>query len=144
MKNTILSFSMMLLSMAAFCQVTTERSQAIALSEELTIRYNLDEKQQAEMLTIQERKFKNLGEIESLKKTDPVLHIKKVKALTLANDYEMEKLLNKEQFAIYYQGKVEYRKQKAEVFQEMKEKGASQTQIDYKISLIEEEALLKS
>ena len=144
MKNTILSFSMMLLSMAAFCQVTTERSQAIALSEELTIRYNLDEKQQAEMLTIQERKFKNLEEIESLKKTDPVLHIKKVKALTLANDYEMEKLLNKEQFAIYYQGKVEYRKQKAEVFQEMKEKGASQTQIDYKISLIEEEALLKS
>lgn len=144
MKNAILSIAFLLLGLTTFAQSASDHATAQSLTDELVTKYNLNEKQQAEMLVVQQRKFRNLGEIEGLKKTDPVLHIEKIKALTLANDYEMEKILSKDQFATYRLNQVEYRKQKAKVFQEMKDKGATQTQIDYKISLIEEEALMKS
>ncbi len=143
MKNAILSFALMLFGAVAFSQSTNETSNAQALTDQLTAKYNLSEKQQAQMLVVQQRKFRNLEEIEGLKKTDIALHIQKIRALAMANDYEMEKLLNKEQLAIYRQAKAESRKQKAALYQELKASGATEPHINYRISLLEEEALSK-
>ncbi len=143
MKNAILSFALLLFGAVAFSQSTDETTNAQSLTDQLTAKYNLSEKQQADMLVVQQRKFRNMEEIEGLKKTDILMHIQKIRALSMANDYEMEKLLNKEQQTIYRQSKVEFRKQKAALYQELKTNGVSDSQINYKISLLEEEALSK-
>lgn len=140
MKNTILSFAFLLLAAVVFGQSNQPTAQE--MTDKLTEKYNLTTQQQAEMLTIQERKLRNFTEIEGLKKTDPTKHIEKMRALKLGIDASIERLLNEEQLVVFRQEKAEFRKQKSTVYSELKSSGASQMQIDYKISELEETALM--
>jgi hypothetical protein len=140
MKNTILSFAFLLLAAVVFGQ--SNQPSAQEMTDKLTAKYNLTTQQQAEMLTIQERKLRNFSEIEGLKKTDPTKHIEKMRALKSGTDASIERLLNEEQLVVFRQEKAEFRKQKSTVYSELKSSGASQMQIDYKISELEETALI--
>ncbi|MEZ4955926.1 MAG: hypothetical protein R2825_20375 [Saprospiraceae bacterium] len=140
MKNTILSFAFLLLAAVVFGQ--SNQPSAQEMTDKLTAKYNLTTQQQAEMLTIQERKLRNFSEIEGLKKTDPTKHIEKMRALKLGIDASIERLLNEEQLVVFHQEKAEFRKQKSTVYSELKSSGASQMQIDYKICELEEKALM--
>ena len=140
MKNAILSFAFLLFAVITFGQ--TETTPAQQMTDKLTEKYTLTQQQQAEMLTIQERKFRNLAEIEGLRKTDPTKHIEKMRALKIGIDGSVERLLDKNQMVIFQQEKADFRKQKSVVYSELKSSGASQMQIEYKISELEEAALM--
>ena len=140
MKNAILSFAFLLFAVLVFGQ--TETTPAQQMAEKLTEKYNLTEQQQADMVTIQERKFRNFAEIEGLRKIDPTKYIEKMRALKIGIDGSIERLLNEEQMVVFRQEKAAFRKQKSIVYSELKANGASQMQIDYKISELEEAALM--
>ncbi len=112
------------------------------MTGQLTEKYKLTEKQQAEMLTIQERKYRNFGEIENLRESDPTKFIEKIRALKIGTDGSIQRMLNEDQLVIFRQEKAEFRKLKSTIYSELKSSGASQMQIDYKISQLEETALM--
>ena len=139
MKNVILSFALLFLGLTLTAQ--SEQTSAQSLTDKLTEKYQLTEQQKTDMLVIQERLLSNLSEIEGLKKTDLPLYVQKMRALKIGTDSSIERLLTKEQMAIFRQDKSEFRKQKSTVYSDLKSSGASQMQIDYKISELEEKAL---
>ena len=59
----------------------------------------------------------------------------------MGTDSSIERLLTKDQLTIFRQEKAEFRKQKSTLYSDLKAKGASQMQIDYKISELEEASL---
>ena len=139
MKNTILSFALLLFGLSLAAQSGQPTAQS--LTDKMAEKYQLTDQQKTEMLTIQERLLRNLSEIEGLKKTDPTQHIEKMRALKMGTDSSIERLLTKDQLTIFRQEKAEFRKQKSTLYSDLKAKGASQMQIDYKISELEEASL---
>lgn len=140
MKNLILSLVCLLATVVVFGQ--SEISPAQQLTDKLSEKYKLTKKQQADMLVVQERNLRNLSEIEDLKQTNPAKHIEKMRALKIGMDGSIEKILNEEQRPLFHQDKAAFRKQKSILYSELKSKGASQNQIEFKIAELEEAAIL--
>lgn len=141
MKNVILSLTFLLLAAGLSAQNKTDSNPAQNATEKLVHFYKLDASQQAEMLKVQERKYRNLAEIESLKTSDPQLYIQKVRALQYANDKSFERFFTEEQMALHHQQQRALREKKAVAYKELKSSGASQQEIDAKILALDLEAL---
>ncbi len=124
-----------------FAQTDVGKSPAQKATDELVSIYSLDAKQEASMLKIQQREYRNLSEIEPIKESNPSLYIQKVRALQYAQEVSFRKLLNKDQMQIFTQKLVQLRERKAQVYKEMKSAGASQTDIDKKVLELDLEAL---
>ena len=140
MKKAIFSFAILLFGFAAFSQ--SDNAQARELTDLMTEKFSLDKEQQAKMLTIQERNLRNLASIEDLKKSNPLLHIEKMRALKIGTDASIEMILNEDQRAITRQDKMTFRKKKSELYSSLKSQGASQQKIDLEIAKLEEASLL--
>lgn len=97
---------------------------------ELTKIYNLDAQQQDEMAVIQERKARNLAEIQTLKTSDYDTYIKKLKSLQFGTDASIKRILNKEQIEVFYKQNQIRRKKEADLMQKMKAEGATPEQIN--------------
>ncbi|HFA49311.1 MAG TPA: hypothetical protein ENJ95_09865 [Bacteroidetes bacterium] len=144
MKNVILSVAFLLFGLPVFSQTPlAPQSEAQQLTEKLAAKYNLTEDQKADMLVVQQRNFRNLAEIEDLKNTNPMLYVRKLKALAYAYDGTMRRLLDREQRAIYFNEKTALRKQKAKASKDLKDSGASDLQIELKLTELERENLTK-
>lgn len=142
MKNLIICFLCLFSAFGAMAQATsTSTTPAQAATEQMNQRYGLNEKQQAEMLKIQERKFRNLAEIEPLKASDPNAYTLKIRSIKLGNDASFDRILNAEQMAIYNQEQQKLREKKALVYKEMKSAGSPQQEIDNKMTMLDLEAL---
>lgn len=141
MKNLIFCAVLLFSALGAMAQTAAERTPAQADTEKLTQLYSLDQKQQAEMLKIQERKYRNLAEIESLKASDPGQYVRKIQSIQYGNTTSFERIMNKEQVKVLRQQQLDLRNKKATVFKEMKSAGALQGQIDLKMAELDLEAL---
>lgn len=143
MKNLIFSALLMFFAFGAMAQTasTDNADPAQAATEQMTLLYGLNENQQQEMLKIQERKYRNLAEIEPLKKTDPSGYILKIRSIQLGNNASFERILNAEQLTTLKQQQFKLREKKAVAFKEMKSAGASQQEIDKKMTELDFEAL---
>lgn len=106
-------------------------------TDELARVYSLDEAQKAEMLTIQQRKARNLQEIQTLKTSDRDLYIKKLKSIRYGNDASVKRMLNQQQMEIYYAKSKERRQKEADLTAKMKEEGATPEQIQEALAEIE-------
>lgn len=142
MKNTILSFALLFFCGSLFAQADVNMPSMEETVASFTNIYNLDAEQQKEMVKIQERKFRNLGEIEGMKTSDPKKYQQKISAMHTANMKHMHDLLNEEQLKTFRQKQVELRKKKAELFQEMKGSSTSQADIEMKMTELDVDALL--
>ena len=98
MKNTILTFAFLFVVASAFGQ--NDRNPAQELTDKLTEKYTLNEKQQVQMLAIQERLLEDLHSIEGLKKSNRSEHIKKIRALKMGTEASINMMLTEEQRAI--------------------------------------------
>lgn len=107
----------------------------------MTQRYNLNQKQQAEMLKIQTRKYSNLAEIEPIKLSNAPLYQRKIQSIQLGNNASFERLFNAEQNKTLHQEQLKLREKKAVAYKEMKSAGASQQEIDQKMMELDLEAL---
>jgi hypothetical protein len=92
--------------------------------------YDLDEKQAETAVEIQERRYRNLAEIESLATTDKDMYRHKYKAIQQSTDASIRRMLNEEQMAIYNQRKTDIRNKRATKEAELKAKGLSVTEIE--------------
>jgi len=141
MKNLIFCASLLFFAFGAMAQNSTGKTPAQSDTEKMTQLYGLSQKQQGEMLKIQERKYRNLTEVEPLKASDPALYMKKVQAMLYGNNASLERILTKEQVKTLRQQQLDLRNKKADAFKQMKAAGASQQEINLKMTQLELEAL---
>ena len=121
-----------LTAIVALLFMTTLQAQSFNAqnaADELAKVYSLDDTQRAEMLLIQQRKSRNLAEIQGLKTSDNETYIKKLKAIRYGTDASIKRLLNQEQMEVYYQKSKERRQREADLMNKMKEEGKSPEQI---------------
>lgn len=144
MKHSILIFAFLFSAAGLYAQTDRTNTAAQETATVLTAKYQLDAQQQTEVLTLQERKFRNLGEIEGLQQTDPLTYSKKIRAMQYANDMAMRGLLNEQQMKIFHAQQLELRQQRAEVYKEMKAAGKQPAEIESKIIEIEAANLLQN
>ena len=142
MKNLIFCFVCMVFAFGAMAQATsTGATPAQEATQKMTQLYSLNEAQQADMLKIQERKFRNLAEIEPLKISAPNAYVQKIRSIKLGNDASLDRILNAEQKAIYMQEQQKLREKKALVYKEMKSAGSPQQEIDNKMAVLDLESI---
>lgn len=139
MKKFIFSFLVLcLMSTTTFAQ---KSANADAITQKLTTLYGLDDVQVEQMQVIQERKYRNLSEIENLKDTDREKYILKLRAIQSGNDVSIKKLLTEEQRVIFNQKRVENREMMAVEYKKMQGDKLSKEQMDDKIIALEMEKL---
>lgn len=128
--------------MGAVCvsaQSAADQEAARKATEELTAAYSLSEEQAQKMYVIQERRFRNLSEIESLKTTDEALYFQKLKSIRLGTEASIERMLTPEQLPILQREKVERRKLAGNRIIELEQSGASKAEIQRALDELEEE-----
>lgn len=104
-------------------------------ANEASTRYNLDTEQKSEMILIEERRERNLLEIESLKDTDYSLYLEKKKAIRKNSTGSVNRMLNKEQRLILDQERVAYRIETSDLIRQYTSEGKSKPEI--KLLLLE-------
>ena len=141
MKNPIFCLVFLFCALGATAQNASDKTPAQQATEQMTQRYNLNQKQQAEMLKIQTRKYSNLAEIEPIKLSNAPLYQRKIQSIQLGNNASFERLFNAEQNKTLHQEQLKLREKKAVAYKEMKSAGASQQEIDQKKMELDLEAL---
>lgn len=131
----------LVLLFAAFGAMGQSTSPAQQATEKMTQLYGLSAEQQVEMLKIQERKYRNLADIEPLKASDPSAYILKVRAVHSGNNVSFERILDAEQMKVFRQQQQQFREKKSIIYKQLQSKGASQQEIDKAIMEHELEAL---
>ncbi len=129
MKKIFFSILSLFLAVSVIAQSTLDPNARKAADEMIEI-YDLDEKQSATALEIQERRYRNIAEIASLESTDKDLYRHKYKAILQSTDASLRRMLNEGQMAIYNQRKMDLRERKAAKTAELKEQGLSMTEIE--------------
>ena len=129
MKQLILSLSLILLATGIFAQSQTNEKTAQEATETMTSLYSLDETQVEQMMVIQQRRFRNLAEIESLKNTDEKLYRIKMRSIRKGTEASIKRILKPEQMPTFNAQVAERRKKESELVKEMKLKGASKEEI---------------
>lgn len=119
----------LIFAVSVFAQGSVDPKVEKAANEMIKV-YNLDEDQAEVAFEIQERRFRNLAEIESLENTDKDLYRHKYKAIQQSTDASLRRILNEEQMAVYNQIKLDLRNQTAAKTAELKEQGLSMTEIE--------------
>jgi hypothetical protein len=135
MKKSILSFLAFALLGSLYAQSQDAAVQQ-AVAETVSL-YQLDRQQAAELQKIQERRFRNLAEIETLRDSDPTLYAQKkhsIREMTLATT---RRLLHEAQLPVYYEQLSERRKQEAELKARLKTEGATPEEIQLAIWSLE-------
>jgi hypothetical protein len=134
MKNLIAGLALLFIaSVGIQAQNTAANSLAQQATEKYTQLYGLDEKQQADMLEIQERKLRNLAEIEPLKASDPTGYTLKLRSVQGGNHASIQRLLNEEQIKLFRQEQQRLREEKSNAYKVLKASGASQQEIERKM-----------
>jgi hypothetical protein len=129
MKQLILSLSLILLAVGISAQSQTNEKTAQEATEAMTSLYSLDETQVEQMMVIQQRRFRNLAEIESLKNTDEKLYRIKMRSIRKGTEASIKRILKPEQMPTFNAQVAERRKKESELVKEMKLKGASKEEI---------------
>ena len=98
-------------------------------TDEQVALYKLDANQTQKMYTIQERRLRNLKEIEALKEQNYDLYLAKRKALRTGTEGSIKRLLTPEQRPILDAQLAERRRQEGEKIQALRASGASKEEI---------------
>ena len=129
MKKIVLSLSFCLAVLALSAQAGVDQDAVQQATSEMVALYQLDAKQSVKMQTIQERRFRNLAEIEFMQDSDPQQYLIKKKNIRKGMEHSIRMMLTNEQMPIFNQQLVERRKQESEKIKQMKLNGASKEEI---------------
>lgn len=130
MKKLIFSLFALFLTICAFAQKVTTAQEA---TNELVKVYGLDNDQAQDMLVIQERKVRNLNDIQSLKTSDEKKYRHKIRAIKQSTDASIRRVLNDEQMAIYQKRRSEWRVNRSKKIAALKESGMTMDEIEGKL-----------
>jgi hypothetical protein len=135
------TFSLLVLCFMAATSFAQKSADATAITTKLTKMYTLTDAQVAQMQVIQERKYRNLSEIEGLKSTDSEKYILKLRSIQTGNDASIKKMLTEDQRVIFNQKRVANREMMAVEYKQMQAAKLSKAQMDDKIIALEMEKL---
>lgn len=119
----------------AFSQVYS--TAARNATERLVKLYNLDKEQKVQMLKIQERKVKNLRDIQLLEEKDSELYYKKKKVINYQESSATKRLLHPDQKKIFMVEAKKKRNKQAELMKRLKSEGASMEKIHKALSKLD-------
>ncbi len=117
----------------ALAQSTAAREAAQEATDVLTATYGLTAVQIPQMLEIQERRFRNLEDIEPLKSTDESLYRIKLRNIRMGTEASIERILSADQRPILEKERVERRKEEAARLKMLRESGATKAEIQQAI-----------
>ncbi|MBK8703926.1 MAG: hypothetical protein IPN33_10070 [Saprospiraceae bacterium] len=130
MKNIILIAALLTCwTWTAGAQTTIDPTAVQQATDEMVALYQLTPEQTTKMYTIQERRFRNLAEIEYLKTQDYDLYLAKRRSVRNGTDGSIQRILTPEQKTIYNAQIAERRKRDSDKIREMRENGASKEEI---------------
>jgi len=131
-------FSLLVICLTATISFGQNKAEvATKMTEKMTTLYSLTGDQVAEMQVAQERKYRNLAEIESLKDTDNNKYILKLRALGTGHDASVKRILTEDQRAIFNQKKVDNRLMVAIEYKKLQEQKASKEEMNKKMVELE-------
>ncbi len=116
-------------SSALVAQSKVSKRDVQKATNEIAALYQLNEAQQQKAYEIQERKLENLAQVETIKKTDYDTYLRKRRAVQIGADHAIKRLLNESQLKIYQEKQEARRALEAEKMRELKQKGASNEEI---------------
>jgi hypothetical protein len=115
----------------AFAQ---ERSVAVEQAvQEQTVRFELTPEQVAQMYVIEERRERNLNEIEVLRESTPRLYLEKKRTIRTHTDGTIRQVLNKDQRYVLDQEQAAYRTATSNLIRQMRQEGKSKEEIELAI-----------
>lgn len=126
MKKILLCFFLSAVGITLSAQSNNQVNEAVA---SMTALYDLDAKQVEKMQVIQERKFKNLGEIAHFKDSNREKYLQKLSAVRQGTDASIRMMLNKTQMEIFKQKQADRRIAESEIIKELKAQGLSNDEI---------------
>lgn len=135
------TFSLLVLCLTVMTSFAQKSADADAITQKLTALYSLNDTQVSQMQVIQERKYRNLSEIENLKNTDSEKYILKLRAIQTGNDASIKKMLTADQRVIFDQQRVANREMMAVEYKQMQGEKLSKEQMNEKIIALEMEKL---
>jgi len=132
MKKLVLLLPLMVFAIYSYGQSISKATITAATDAAAEI-YQLNEKQVPKMQQIQERRLKNLSEIEPLRSTNYELYLQKKNAVRLGTQASIKRLLNEAQMPILKEQMLERRKRESKLIQDMKMEGASREEMQLAI-----------
>lgn len=116
-----------------WAQSSEAREAARVATEALTATYGLTPSQIPQMQEIQERRFRNLEDIEPLKSTDEALYRIKLRNIRMGTEASIGRILSADQRPILEKERVERRKEDGARLKMLQESGASKAEIQQAI-----------
>lgn len=108
-----------------------ERSAAVEQAvQEQTVRYSLSAEQVAQMYVVEERRERNLQEIEVLRESNYRLYLEKKKSVRTHSEGNIRQILDNEQRFILNQEQAAYRQATSNLIQQMRQEGKSKEEIE--------------
>lgn len=108
-----------------------ERSAAVEQAvQEQTARYNLSAEQIVQMYVVEERRERNLHEIEVLRESNYRLYLEKKQSVRKNSEGTIRQILHKEQRFILDQEQATYRQATSNLIQQMRQDGKSKEDIE--------------
>lgn len=115
----------------AFAQ---ERSVTVEQAvQEQTVRFELTPEQVEQMYVIEERRERNLNEIEVLRESNPRLYLEKKRTIRTHTDGTIRQILKKDQRYILDQEQAAYRNATSNLIRQMRQEGKSKEEIELAI-----------
>lgn len=136
MKQTLLlifslAMRLLLAAQTPASPVAATPDQAREATEMLRQKYRLDQAQTQKMYTIQQRKFRNLAEIEPLKTSNPALYASKTSSIQRGTQASIRRMLNTAaQWDLYNQTQTEQRLQRQAKADALEAQGADRASIE--------------
>ena len=135
MKKFLTSILSLLFVLTLSAQSNTTVNADDPVVKKFTQTYDLNDAQVLKMITIQERRLRNLTEINNLRETDEKTYHQKRSAINKGTEISIGMILNTEQRTAFNATRVTIRQQKAIKSAELKEKGLTNEEIQ--IALID-------
>lgn len=132
MRRLLFLLTLTLCVSITFGQTASNADLAQKATDKMVTKYQLEGDQVAKMQKIQERKYRNLSEIEGLKATDMALYLQKLESLEYGTDGSIKMMLTEEQMTLFLKDHLDRRKAKAAFQQKMKKEGVSAQDIQAK------------
>ncbi len=108
-----------------------ERSAAVEQAvQEQTARYSLSDEQVAQMYVVEERRERNLQEIEVLRESNYRLYLEKQQSVREHSEGTIRQILHKEQRFVLDQEQANYRQATSNLIQQMRQEGKSKEEIE--------------
>lgn len=124
------NFLILILFLGGALMAQDYSANVIQSVNESSTRYDLDDKQRIQMFVIEERRERNLAEIETLRATDHPLFLQKKQAIRKNTTGSIHRMLTEDQRLVLGQEKLAYRIETSDLIRQYRSEGKNKSEIE--------------